>query len=118
MSDETDRERIMLDLIERVDARAARLEEGFQLLTQLIQGHSGQLDTQRDWINQLGEAQAESEQKIAALADAQIRTEDALARFTASTEAALARLAQAQTHTDGRLDALIDIVRGLQGGQG
>lgn len=105
MSDESDRERIMLELIERLDARAARLEEGFQLLIQLTQGHSEQLDTQRGWINQLGEAQANSEQKIAALADAQVRTEDALAR-----------LAEAQTHTDQRLDALIDIVRGMQGG--
>lgn len=107
MSDESDRERIMLELIERLDARAARLEDGFQLLIRLTQGHSGQLDTQRGWINQLGEAQAESERKISALADAQIHTEDALAR-----------LAEAQTHTDQRLDALIDIVRGMQGGQG
>lgn len=92
----------------------ARLEQGVQLLTRLIQGHSDQLDTQRDWINELGArmeelagAQANSEQKIAALADAQIRTEDSLSR-----------LAQAQTHTDQRLDALIDVVRGMQGGQG
>lgn len=107
MSEEPDRERIMLELIERVDARAARLEEGFQLLIELTRGHSEQLDTQRGWINQLGEAQADSTQKIAALADAQIRTEDSLSR-----------LALAQTHADQRLDALIDIVRGMQGGQG
>lgn len=111
MSDDTDnlfdRDRRVLELIEGLDARAARLEEGFQLLIQLAQGHDSQLDTQRGWINQLGEAQAESTQKIAALADAQIRTEDALAR-----------LASAQAHTDQRLDALIDIVRGMQGGQG
>lgn len=78
----------------------ARLDRGFQLLVQLAEGHSGQLDDLRA-------AQAESERRIAALADAQIRTEDALAR-----------LAEAQAHTDGRLDALIDIVRGMQGGQG
>lgn len=83
----------------------ARLEQGFQLLVQLAQGHSGQLDDLRATMNQLAEAQANSEQKIAALADAQIRT-----------EAALARLAEAQAHTDQRLDALIDIVRGMQGG--
>ena len=91
----------------------AELKQGVELLTRLIQGHSEQLDTQRDWINQLGSrmeelagAQANSEQKIAALADAQIRTEDSLSR-----------LAEAGAHTDQRLDALIDIVRGLQGGQ-
>jgi hypothetical protein len=108
VSDDADNhESRVLELIERVDARAARLEEGFQLLIQLTQGHSDQLDTQRGWINELGEAQAESTRKIAALADAQIRTEDSLSR-----------LAEAQAHTDQRLDALIDIVRGMQGGQG
>jgi phage I-like protein len=112
MSDDIDNR--VLELIERLDARAARLEEGFQILTRLAQNHDSQLDTQRDWVNRLGSrmeelasAQANSEQKIAALADAQIRTEEALAR-----------LASAQAHTDGRLDALIDIVRGMQGGRG
>lgn len=92
----------------------ARLERGFQLLVRLAEGHDAQLDAQRGWINELGArmeelagAQANSEQKIAALADAQIKTEDALAR-----------LAEAQAHTDRRLDALIDIVRGMRGGQG
>jgi len=111
VSDETDnpfdRDTRMLELIERLDARASRLEDGFQLLIQLAQGHSGELDDIRATMNQLGVAQAESERKIAALADAQIRTEDALAR-----------LAEAQAHTDQRLDALIDIVRGMHGGQG
>lgn len=110
MSDTDDlfgRDRRVLELIERLDARAARLEEGFQLLIQFTQGHSEQLDTQRGWINQLGEASADSERKIAALADAQIHT-----------EGSLSRLAEAQAHADQRLDALIDIVRGMQGGQG
>jgi ABC-type transporter Mla subunit MlaD len=97
----------LLEILASLDARAARLEEGFQALIELAQNHAGQLDTQRDWINQLGEAQTNSEQKIAALADAQIHTEEALAR-----------LAEAQAHSDGRLDALINVVRGMQGGQG
>ena len=106
MGDEiNDSDNRVLELIERLDARAAELESGFQLLIRLAQGHDSQLDTHRGWINQLGEAQAESTQKIAALADAQIRTEEALAR-----------LASVQAHTDQRLDALIDIVRGMRGG--
>lgn len=42
-----------------------------------------------------------------ALVDAQIRTEDKLARLAE----AQARMADTQAHTDRRLDALIDIVR-------
>jgi hypothetical protein len=47
----------------------------------------------------------EHDEKIGILLDAQIRT-----------EAAFARLAECQAHTDRRLDALIDIVRGERGG--
>ena len=86
----------LLEILARLDARAARLEEGFQLLIELTQNHAGQLDTQRDWINQLGEAQAESTQKIAALADAQIKTEDALRDLG--------------TRTDERINALLDAI--------
>jgi hypothetical protein len=91
MSDELNNR--VLELIARLDSRAARLEEGFQALIELGQNHDGQLDDIRSMLNRLGEAQ--------------IRTEDALAR-----------LADAQAHTDGRLDALIDIVRGMRGEQG
>jgi hypothetical protein len=45
--------------------------------------------------------------QLAALTDAQMRNEE---RFAA--------LAESQEHSDRRLDALIDIVRGQQGGQG
>ncbi len=72
-------------------------------------------------LDDLSEAQANSEAKIAALADAQIRTEAALETLSGSvTNMAekvgvladrMAELAAAQTHTDQRLDALIDIVR-------
>jgi hypothetical protein len=57
-------------------------------------------------INELGTAQANSESRIAALADAQIKT-----------AGALVRLAETQAHTDQRLDALIDIVRELRNGK-
>lgn len=52
-------------------------------------------------------SQANSESKIAALADAQIRTESAMANLTEK----MAQLAESQAHTEQRLDALIDIVR-------
>jgi hypothetical protein len=47
----------------------------------------------------------EHDEKISILLDAQIRT-----------EAAFARLAESQAHSDRRLDALIDVVRGNLGG--
>lgn len=95
------------------EERLVRLENAFVILTRLAESMDGRLNTQLGWINSLGEsqvrleeAQANTEVKIAALADAQIRTEEALAR-----------LAEAQAHTDQRLDALIDIVRELRNGK-
>jgi hypothetical protein len=61
----------------------------------------------------LGEAQANSEAKIAALADAQIKTEEALVKLAE----AHTKLAESQAHTDQRLDALIDIVREFRNGK-
>lgn len=64
-------------------------------------------------VDELAEAQANSERKIAALADAQIRTEEVVANLTAK----MSEMASAQVHTDQRLDALIDIVRERQNGK-
>lgn len=49
----------------------------------------------------------DTREKLDALIDAHIKTEDAMAR-----------MATAQAHTDKRLDALIDIVRDLRNGKG
>ena len=71
-------------------------------------------------MQELREAQANSERKIAALADAQIRAEDAMNKLfatTANLSEKMAKLASQQTHTDQRLDALIDIVRGEREGK-
>jgi chromosome segregation ATPase len=76
-------------------------------------------------INALANAQIRTEEilttKIEALSDAQIRTEEAHARLEEAhtrLEEAFTRLAESernlaerQAHTDGRLDALIDIIR-------
>ena len=63
-------------------------------------------------MDELRAAQAESEAKIAALADAQIKTESVVA----SLGERMGELAAAQTHTERRLDALIDIVREMREG--
>ena len=63
-------------------------------------------------MDELHAAQANSEAKIAALADAQIRTENVMAALGEQMK----ELAAAQARTDQRLDALIDIVRGARGG--
>jgi hypothetical protein len=63
-------------------------------------------------MNELNAAQTNSEAKIAALADAQIRTEGVVSALGEQMK----ELAASQTHTDQRLDALIDIVRGISQG--
>jgi chromosome segregation ATPase len=95
------------------DERLARLENAFVTLTRLAESFDERLNTQLSWINSLGEAQANSEAKIAALANAQIKTEDALVRLAE----AHTKLAESQAHTDQRLDALIDIVREFRNGK-
>ena len=52
---------------------------------------------------------------LVALTESHTRTQEALAEEHAQTQAALRELAEAQAHTDRRLDALIDIVRGGKG---
>jgi chromosome segregation ATPase len=116
------------------EERIARLENSFVILTELARSADEWRDTHRDWINQLAEAQANSDSKIAALADAQIRTDERIAdlsttmttlsttmttlsttmttlstTMTTLTER-MSELADAQAHTDRRLDALIDII--------
>jgi hypothetical protein len=68
----------------------------------------------------LAKAQTNTEDRMAALVEAQIRTEQAqanteikmvaLAEAQTRTEGAFVRLAEAQAHTDRRLDVLIDIL--------
>jgi chromosome segregation ATPase len=95
------------------DERVAQLESAFVTLTQLVRGHAEQLDTQRGWINELGTAQAkltaaqaDTEEKIAALVNAQIRTEDELRR-----------LAEQGAQADARLDRLAVMVERLMEGR-
>lgn len=99
-----------------LEERTASLENALAILVRLAQDLDERLNIQLSWINQLGEAQANSEAKIAALADAQIQTEETMRDLAARTDATFARLAESQAHTDRRLDALIDIVREGRGG--
>ena len=87
--------------------RISGLEQSFQMLVELARSADERMDQHLAWINQLGEAQANTETKMAALTDAQIRTDEALSRLAESQ----AKLAESQAHSDQRLDALIDIVR-------
>jgi peptidoglycan hydrolase CwlO-like protein len=93
--------------------RVAQLESAFATLVQLTRSHGERFDTHMGWINQLGEAQAEltaaqanSEQKIAALVDAQIRTEDELRK-----------LAEQGAQANARLDRLAQMVERLMEGR-
>jgi chromosome segregation ATPase len=87
------------------EERLTNLEEFNRLIMQWARRAEERMD-------ELRVAQANSETKIAALADAQIRTEGVVAALGEQMK----ELAAAQAHTDQRLDALIDIVRGTHEG--
>jgi len=55
----------------------------------------------------------EQDQKIGIIIDSQIRNEERFAR----NEERFAKLTESQTHTDQRLDALIDIIRKERNGE-
>ena len=108
----------------KLDRRVKTTEEAVQLLTYMARRADERMD---DFdaslsnltvkVEALADAQIRIEEtlsaKIEALADAQIRTQESLARLAD----AQANLAEAQAHTDKRLDALIDIVREGRNGQ-
>jgi len=96
-------------LIANLQRRVTGLEESQAMLVEMLHSH-------HDGLTELRTAQANAGAKIAALADAQIRTEAAMERGNERVQTALAQLAESQTHTDRRLDALIDIVRGGRNG--
>lgn len=81
----------------KIEPRVKNVEEAIRLLTGLALRADERMDSFDAALNNLTT-------KVEALADAQIRTEEALAH-----------LAKTQAHTDERLDALIDIVRGRNG---
>ena len=63
---------------DRIERRVKNVEEAIQLLTEAALRADERADTHQEWLNQLGAGQSNLEVKLAALTDAQIRTEDAL----------------------------------------
>jgi len=94
------------------DERLSNLQEFAGLMALWAQRAEERLDEWQERMSELSAAQVNSEAKIAALADAQIRTEGVVSALGEQ----MRELAAAQTHTDQRLDALIDIVHGIQQG--
>jgi chromosome segregation ATPase len=80
------------ELAARSDARTGRLEDSFQKLMELAVSASERDDTQVSWINELGAAQTNADARIAALADAQIRTEEQVSSLTAQVGSLTARV--------------------------
>jgi chromosome segregation ATPase len=68
------------------EERITRLENSFVILTELARSADEWRDTHLDWINQLAEAQSNSDSKIAALANAQIRTDEHIAGLSSKME--------------------------------
>jgi peptidoglycan hydrolase CwlO-like protein len=102
------------------DERIKNLQEFAGLMMQWVQRAEERMNEFREGMNEFREgmnelraAQANSEAKIAALADAQIRTEAVVSALGEQ----MRELAATQAHSDQRLDALIDIVRGMNQGE-
>ena len=93
----------LAELAASTQGRVTRLEEAYVTVVELLRSHN-------DGMTELRASQAEADARIAALADAQIRADERL-------QTALKQLAESQAHTDRRMDALIDIVRGRLNGQ-
>lgn len=92
----------LTDLTSKLDERSRQTEARvdnhqtqLDILTELARHADERLNTQLSWLNELGEAHANLDAKMAALTDAQIKTEGALANAQIRTEAALANLAGA-----------------------
>lgn len=109
----------LAQLVAQSDARQERLAQMVaqeagrtDTLLQLVRDHDERMETQQGWINQLGTAQSESEAKIAALADAQIRTEEA----QANADVRIAALIESQAETGRQLRELAEIVRAGRNG--
>lgn len=81
-----------LTRVEKDEARLTRLEDAFVTLVRIAQISDERQDTLEERIGTLTE-------KLTALADAQVLV-----------DTKLAELAESQTHTDQRLNALIDVV--------
>ncbi|MBA3767362.1 MAG: hypothetical protein H0W99_10310 [Acidobacteria bacterium] len=100
-------------LAKRADERHDSVSESIKLLTQMIQHHDERFDRSEA-------EQSNADARIAALADAQIRTEDALKELSATQSNAdtrIAALADAQIKTEEalaklteKLDSLADTV--------
>lgn len=90
---------------------AAKSEANTAQLIELARNADERMDDHEKWINELGAAQANSEARIAALADAQIKTEaviTSLGQKVDSLAQQVGELTAAQSATDRRLNALID----------
>jgi chromosome segregation ATPase len=84
----------------KIKSRVKTVEEAMQVLTTLALRADERMDKADQRMDGFEAALTNLTVKLESLADAQIRTEESLMR-----------LAEAQAHTDQRLDALIDIVR-------
>ena len=103
-----------------VEQRLIRVEDAFVNLTKLAQTVDGRLDEIDQGLTSLADAQENSERKIAALVDAQLKTEGALVRLAKAQESSehrIAQLADLQARTEGRLQELSDLLRHIQRGE-
>lgn len=87
---------------DKLETRVSDLEQYFKMLVEMLRRHDERFDEVR-------EAQSNADHRIAALADAQIHTEESLTRLTIRFDA----LTEAQIHTDEAITRLTGHVEKL-----
>jgi multidrug resistance efflux pump len=108
----------LLELSANQERRVSRLEEAFVTLIELTRNHHEGMDELRAAQTELSAAQAETEHKLVALVDAQIRDEETVKELRAETDRKFAALVDAQIRTEEVLARLGTRVSEIeQGGQ-
>lgn len=119
---------------QRLEQTTQRLEQGFQTLNELAANQHERITGAERTTQTLAELAADHQQllanvqrRVVGLEEANVTLVELLGRHhegmtelraaQANADAKIALLAESQAHTDRRLDALIDIVRGRLNGQ-
>jgi predicted nucleic acid-binding Zn-ribbon protein len=84
-----------------------RLDRLERMLLLVVKAGARERKAIRERVGETREGLKETDEKINALIDAQMRNEESFAQFKHRTEEAMAYLAQAQAHTEEKLSAFI-----------
>lgn len=99
----------------KAEERRTESDERLTRIEGIQENTARQIEHLGDALVELTEAHTRTQSSLSELAEAHARTQETvreLAESHAQTQGSLRELAESQIHSDRRLDALIDIVRG------